>query len=228
MATKLFESELEAWETIHGPSEEAKQVRRDTRRAFRDLFPNGHNESVRGFVGAVAEQAEKGADLKKAISTAHLAQVHPRALRLIADHGIDYRPFSWRKFRPETKEVQPRSRGCFLNAHYMMRISREARAPRWQWVYVEGIALGPLVFPMLHAWNAVGVGGSVARDWTFYSGTRWTRYLGIPLTAEEHEKCRHLAHPRKPMFHLLLDKPHFPKVESYLKELLAERAERQR
>jgi hypothetical protein len=226
MATKLFQSELEAWETIHGPSEEAKQIRRETRRAFRNFFPNGHDESIRAFVASVASMAERGAELKKEVSTAHLAKVHPRALRFIAKHGIDYRPFSWRKLKPETLKIQPISRGCHLNSHYMMRIHCEIRSPRSHWVYVEGVALGPIVFPMLHAWNAVGIRGTVARDWTFYSGTQWTRYLGIPLTSEEHEKCRRLAHPRKPMYHLLLDKPHFPKIESYLKDLIAERAER--
>lgn len=225
---KFFESELEAWDMIAGPKN--RLFRRKLHRDFRRMFHNkGHEASIRDFVECCSSRKEQRR-LRSHERAQFLLDIHYRAFDLIAEHGLDYRPYIWRS-RPPWGEPTPTA--CFYNAYWLAEVNRYQREQLKQegkirerplMVYVEGIALGVLVMPMLHAWNAWGLEGTIAYDWTFYSGTKWTRYLGIPLTLEEYKKATGLCRVR-PKIHLLMKKKHFPKVESYLEDLLAARRE---
>ena len=91
-------------------------------------------------------------------------------------------------------------------------------------VYVEGVAFGPISrMPMLHAWNAFGLRRRTAIDWTFYAGSRWMRYIGIPLTVEENMKLRRLT-PLGTSVHLIFHKKYFtPKAKARLIQILEQR-----
>lgn len=60
--------------------------------------------------------------------------------------------------------------------------------------YVEGIAVGPIVDPMLHAWNFFHDGRGMM-DWTFYAGAHWTYYLGVAVSYEEYRALCACVYP---------------------------------
>jgi len=222
---EYFENELEVWEAVSGPSK--RSYRRYLSRAFKKYFPEGHETSIRPRVEACTLPAVRK-EFKENDFFRSLQKVHHRAFGLIARYGVDYIP-RVRRGRPPYGE--PRPRACFLNARLLLEmVSREqGRAREGSWkkkippmVYVEGITQGPLVWPMLHAWNTFGLDGTIAFDWTFYSGARWTRYIGVPFTKEEYDRaCAACGGDLKAVS--LFDKRHFLRVEGYLNEVLEKR-----
>lgn len=107
---------------------------------------------------------------------------HPDALKLLIKYGTFYRPFI-----PKRKWLlgEPVLRRCFQNSQVFMETLNQYLPEKKQLVYVEGIAAGVMSPPMLHAWNAEGVRGRSAVDWTWYVTSRWHIYLGVPLTSGE-------------------------------------------
>lgn len=141
--------------------------------------------------------------------------VHPDAMDVLLKYGKDYSPVYWRTPPPE-----PKPRSCFLNAWIL------SNSNNYSYVYVEGIAMGPVVPPMLHAWNTMRLRSTRAVDWTHYPITRWSRYLGIPLTKEEYAKLSRSS-PLKGGIQLLFHKDHFTeKVRDTLIEILENRTRR--
>jgi hypothetical protein len=219
-----FKSARDAWNEIHGSTSRARAVRRDIKERFRLCFPNGHEHSLRTYVISRANHALAGGSFKESSVSNKLEQAHPRALYLLGLYGSDYRPGSWKKYKPQNIAVQPQMGRCAYNSHFLRDIRNEARRRGVRWVHVEGIAMCPRVaLPMLHAWNAAGLTSSLAMDWTWYAATEWTRYFGIPLTGQQYEKCRDLAGHSESTYRMLFDKDTFPKVEEYLEKILADR-----
>ncbi len=145
---------------------------------------------VRAFAEAVP--AIRQYTIKGPLS-AHLRYIHPRAYIFIAEHGRNYAPIILSK-PPSLGE--PQWAHCFHNALYLMRVYNQHPHPR-PIVYVEGFTLGSAVDPMIHAWNAYGLEGRRALDWTLYASCRWSRYIGVPFTQEEYERIRDKMAPHK-------------------------------
>jgi len=77
-------------------------------------------------------------------------------------------------------DAQPTFGACYGNAWALMRNTDVA--------YVEGIAVGALVRPMLHAWNCATLDSCRAVDWSHYAGSHWTRYIGVAFTRSEYDE----------------------------------------
>jgi hypothetical protein len=119
-----------------------------------------------------------------------LNSIHPAALELFLKYGVDYAPYEW-----TTVPYDPKPSRCFENAWVLARIAmgnnRTWSAIPIPILYVEGLAYGSVVRPMLHAWNTQAFDSCTAIDWTHYSVCQWSRYLGIPLTLDEYfSVCR--------------------------------------
>lgn len=219
-----FHTEREAWDMIHGPNGSTKAYED----YFKELFPEGHKESLQGL--AYLYSTPNGKCIPGTPSWS-LRSFHPDAFKLLAEYGQDFKPQGWVKPPPMG---EPRSTGCFVNSWQFMQAHNKwreqqplkARRNTKKMVYVEGIAYGAAVSPMLHAWNALGLRDKWCIDWSHYAACNWTRYFGIPLTSEEYHKALDLVHPRKQYILLLLKRPHFPRRESYLKDILAARKEK--
>jgi hypothetical protein len=209
-------SEREAWKETYAPRNAYKRRRWD--RTFKRLFPKGHNTSLRPSVRRWAKPKVQLCFFRRR-HMKNLCQLHPRAFKLIAQYGIDYKPMRWRE-----PPGDPRPRQCFWNSWQLVRtwhkLTDEGREglldgpPQ----YVEGIVIGVLTSPMLHAWNAYGLGSKDALDFTCYAGSDWNRYLGIPFTREEYQAL--CGNRTVSLFH----RKCFPHVEAQLKKLLAKRA----
>lgn len=108
-----------------------------------------------------------------------MEDVHPDAFEILLAYGEDYAPHLWEKAPPNLRPDR-----CYANSLVFAHVHKEL-------IYVEGIVVGAVIKPMLHAWNAVGLKGRAAMDFTQYSVSRWSRYLGIPFSLDEHkELCR--------------------------------------
>ncbi len=234
MATesKPFKDEREAWDVTWGP--DGGKVRSEFTRWFRDIFPNGHRDSIRRLVASMCDEKtrqtfcahEKGRWLK---------DMHPEAFAFLEQYGIDYRPFAFRTY-PDFGIGEPISRQCFRNSFLLMckmnlklldndplaRTYMQARGPM---VYVEGMTAGALCAPMLHAWNALG-NSRIAIDWTHSSSARWDRYIGFPVTFEEHNEAMRILSPDKSVRYPLFDKYTFGKLKDYLYTLARSREEK--
>jgi hypothetical protein len=104
-------------------------------------------------------------------------------------------------------------------------VNRNVAQDEEEIVYVEGVVIGVLAQPMLHAWNAAGLSSTTARDWTQYLGSQWSRYIGIPVTQKEYWDMCTILHPDKPKrLCRLLYRDTFPITGAYLTELLEKRS----
>lgn len=91
-------------------------------------------------------------------------------------------------------------------------------------VYVEGLTVGFMAIPMLHAWNSYGLIDTRAVDWTMYVGCEWNRYIGIPFTEEEYAELQAIVFPRRRRRPIsLFDGKIYPLVEERIQQLLADR-----
>lgn len=174
-------SQRDDWEWLR--SQKGEDFRNLLSRRFERKFPSGHETSLRPFVTQVATQRARGAHYIGALKL--LNNVHPAALTLLLEYGVDYSPYEW-----ESMPFEPKPNHCFSNAWVLAHIAAEG-SQTWQTIpspnlYVEGLAYGSVVRPMLHAWNTEGFDSHVAIDWTHYSVCPWSRYLGISLTLDEY------------------------------------------
>ncbi len=141
------------------------------------------------------EGLAQGKSISPESSMGGLLDIHPEAFRFLRRWGRIYQNHEWKK---PPLWGEPVRKKCFLNSaslaerqrrHFKKRknLVRSVRHLR-QLVYVEGVVYGPLVNPMLHAWNVQGINGRVAIDWTFYAFNHVVRYFGIPFSIEEHQR----------------------------------------
>lgn len=221
MIKETLGTERDIWATIRGGNK--RSLRKQYWRDFRTLFPLGHSESIRdlvGFMGSRIGQKKiaRNDDLR------YLRDVHPRAFQLLEKYGQDYRPKFWHRPPP----IEPEKGKCFKNAWVLMSVAEtrrnNGRKNALQAVYVEGVTLG-LCLPMLHAWNARSIDRGTAVDWTLYALCPWNRYLGIPLTSEEHKIAMRCMFPHEPAIGPMLHQKNFVRVESYLQEVCSQRNE---
>jgi hypothetical protein len=127
--------------------------------------------------------------------------VHPDSFAFLLRYGTEFTERSrWEK-PPSWGE--PARKRCFGNsallmrshANYLAKHPGVARVREHAFVYVEGIAYGPVVNPMAHAWNATGLRSNKAIDWTFYAVNNRTTYLGLKLTSDEYEELCECIYP---------------------------------
>lgn len=211
-----YTNERAMWNEFFGLNAGACDLRRETRRQFKELNPEGHDTSIRCLVENFLERSQNNEVFNGSFE--YTNNVHPRAWNVILDHGKDYRPISFRGTSVHSDEKQPEPANCFFNAFEMM-YALNCHVEGLEATYVEGFAAGPVVPPMLHAWNGVGFSKN-ALDWTFYTSTMWTRYFGIPFTCEEYEFMREAANPGKPQIGMLFREDCFESVESAMLEVL--------
>lgn len=174
-------SQRDDWEWLKSPKGEAFRDLLSQR--FEKKFPTRHQTSLRPFVRQIAIQRARGEHFIGALRL--LNDVHPAALKLLLEYGENYSPYEW-----TSMPLEPKPNHCFSNAWVLAHIAMEG-SQTWQAIpsanlYVEGLAYGSVVRPMLHAWNTEGFDSRVAIDWTHYSVCRWSRYLGIPFTLDEY------------------------------------------
>jgi len=196
------------WEVLHGPH------KADICAEFDTEYQRIHGptqKSLRLFV-------QNAVDTYSYLGGSYLTAMTPEALAFIAQHGQDYTPQEFSKKMPE-----PRPRRCHVNAWEWMRVANQP-VPKCKLVYVEGVAYGVYVPPMLHAWNARGLQTVEARDWTFYSRTKWIKYFGIPFTQEEYSRCcRILGRRPDPYPQLLFEGDNFKRLAPTLTRILTHR-----
>ncbi|HUX35988.1 MAG TPA: hypothetical protein VMV71_03070 [Candidatus Paceibacterota bacterium] len=208
------------WEYLQ--SKRSSHFRGTLTKRFNKFFPNGHKTSIRPLVEEIAKHVLSGEIFSDSAIFQHMNDIHPEAFEVITKYGKDYTPLIWDRALPE-----PDDGCCFGNAWQLADSirkkpgqERDAHEPS---VYVEGIAFGSVVRPMLHAWNAHSLNGEIAIDWTHYTVCRWSRYLGIPITLEEHAELRHLT-PLGKNVNLLFHKKYFtPQAKIRLVSILEER-----
>lgn len=212
--TTLREHERGVWNELFGDDAKSKENRQSARSEFKRFFSEGHRTHINGVFEDLAESAKAGKELEFPFHICN--DVHPRAWDIILQHGKHYTPRSWRDSKPWEWKRQPLSRSCFFNALEMIYIVRE-QEPKSRATYVEGFCMGPLVHPMLHAWNGVGFAG-ICCDWSFYASSMFTRYFGVPFTFEEYQ---HINQNGKDFSaRLMFRRDQFEKVEERVLEVL--------
>jgi hypothetical protein len=220
-----FESELVAWQNLRLPHQQ--KVRRQLCRRARRMFPGGRAYSLRSFVEVLLSPQKR--HLLKNSYFKFVRDIHPHALELLLEYGHDYKPSIWRTRPPD--DLQPKPGRCFRNTYLLMCAQNLRQERLWEAgstisrppsVYVEGLVVGAIVPPMLHAWNARGLNGVRAVDWSHYAACHWSRYLGIPFTAEE-QKQLSMAAGLYPKFLPFFHKKHFSIFEPHVAELLWQR-----
>jgi hypothetical protein len=178
------------WEYLH--SMRSLLFRRRLKRTFKKFFPKGHRTSLRPLVTEIAQSLRDGETFSSEHPYRHMNDVHVDALEMIVKYGMDYTPLIWKQVLP-----RPEKGGCFWNSWLLAKgledMSKENGGKGGPFMIVEGIVFGSVVRPMGHAWNAQGLRGNIAIDWTHYTVCQWSRYLGIPMTLAEHEELRHLT-----------------------------------
>jgi hypothetical protein len=145
--------------------------------------------------------------------------IHPRALRLLAEHGSIYTPGIIDNRYPKDPE-----RGqCFKNSCTLMLWFNKS-LPKNDMVYVEGLVIGSASFIMPHGWNAYTLAGRKTVDWTHYAATRWNHYFGISFTESEVRELAAVAgHPGK-MGSIFSELWFTSAVEMRVREILVQRA----
>ncbi len=151
------------------------------------------------------------------------------ALRFVLRHGKKYRGV----YSPDPMP-DPVPKHCSQNSYHLARSVRKRKLKHKNpsrketqacFSYVEGLALGPYVCPMAHAWNAQSLKGSQALDWTFHALSYRTLYLGVALTLEEYEQiCNSRAPSNRQRNFLLFHKDNFNlRIKLELRKVLAKR-----
>lgn len=221
--TGKVRSQSEIFDLISG--NKGRTFRRNYIRYFRRMFPKGHRESLRDALSLFAKE-EGPKNLRRRNFFSDLFRLHPRAVDLLLKYGKDYRPKVW-----NVKPPEPESGQCYSNSWKMIEESNLAEDESQRLVYVEGVVMGAMVRPVVHAWNSYydeSYGRNIAIDWTLFATVKWNRYFGIALTRDEYKKAAQIVFPGEDYSMLLLIKKHFPKVEDYLIEVLERRNEMQK
>lgn len=210
------EHERGVWRSLYGPAPACKQALLEARKAFKELFEQGHNTDIKSMFEELALGARSGKCFDHPFM--YLDDVHPRAWNILLEHGKHYRPLSLRREKPQEWGHQPLAASCFLNAIEMVCLARELNKES-RAVYVEGFSIGPLVYPMLHAWTGSGFAGK-CYDWTFYAITTFTRYFGVPFTYEEYSFMTANEDASDFSATMLFRKDNFERVEGKMLEVL--------
>jgi hypothetical protein len=210
------EHERGVWESLYGSDPSCKETLSATREAYTELFSKWHRNDIKGLWDELAQTAAAGEKFKYPFE--YLDDVHPRAWDVISTYGKHYIPMSWKRQKPQEWRRQPRSRYCALNSIETIHFAR-AQEPRSRAVYVEGFVMGPLVNPMLHAWNGIGFTGKCV-DWSFYASSPFTRYFGIPFTFEEYKFMTQKPESNNFTVFVLFRKDNFKRVEEKMLEVL--------
>ncbi len=210
MENDFYESETAVWETV------TREQLLHHKRLFHKLFPLGHQESIRSLIQNLRNPSFRGLLMAENWG-AYIGDIHPRAFDLLAKYGQDYHPHVWK--RPLDSSLD---RKCYINSWAMVENDYRHRNRHTSKVvepivYVEGVAFGVRVYPMLHGWNARNLASRRAYDTTHHAVCRWTRYLGIPFTRDEYRKIRGFG------FSNLLAVDKFPRFETRITRLLAKR-----
>ncbi len=204
------------WESLYGSDSACKQGLLETQKAFKSLFEQSHDTDIKGIFEDLALDAQSGRQFEYPFM--YMKDVHPKAWSIILGHGKHYRPVSLAKDNPQEWERQPLSGSCFLNSIEMVYMARELNKES-RAVYVEGFSIGPVVYPMLHAWVGSGFAGKCF-DWTFYATTMFTRYFGVPFTYEEYKFMTANTYGRDFSCMMLFRKDNFELVEGKMLEVL--------
>ncbi|MDB5194951.1 MAG: hypothetical protein JWO84_135 [Parcubacteria group bacterium] len=213
-------TERQAWKVIHGSGKQASAIRRWLHTDFEKMFSQGHRTSLRELAAEAAKLRHTGETFRK--TPGHLVgKIHPAALDLLVEFGVDYYPRPWKKSKPQEWKLQPTNGGCAADAQLMLRIHNKGSSKPL--MYIEGLAVGPDVPPMLHAWNTRGLLSRKAYDWNHYSSAQWSRYLGIAFRAEELEHLQRLIDPNPRTCPLLFANTHYPRIESEVHRILLAR-----
>lgn len=164
--------------------------------------------------GGAPSQALKTLDTKGYVTKKN--GMHPRALRLLIEHGSVYTPGVIDNRYPK----DPESGQCFKNSCALM-LWYNRGVPKKSIVYVEGLVIGAASFIMPHGWNAHTLASRKTMDWTHYAATRWNYYFGISFTEDEVRELASVAgHPG--MMGAIFSEPWFtPAVEKRIREILA-------
>jgi len=179
---------------------------------FRSLFPRGHRTTLRPLVAALGARVSKDVPGCRFGGGIVLADMHPRAYAFLVRHGRDYVPRRWEM----VPEAQPMFGACYGNAWALMCNTDTA--------YVEGVAVGALVRPMLHAWNAATLDSRRAVDWTHYAGSHWTRYLGCAFTKSEYDELLAATSHAGATIIGLFHARYFADIEGLMERIIARRS----
>lgn len=205
----MYHTERHLWEILHGPHS-AEAIDIFTTAFERMNIPN----DLRALVACCAKHHPKLAE------NGCLNITTGPALEFIAMHGRNYTPRQFVKPMPE-----PLQGKCHANAWHWIRATNKNKPADKKMVYVEGIAIGVKVRPvMIHAWNASNLHSTNAMDWTFYPHAKWIKYFGIPFTEQEYAQCCRILdqHPKR-RARLLFQGTNFKRLEPFLTQILARR-----
>lgn len=220
----LRATERSAYDDLYGNSSVSRKTRSAATAGFKDLFPAGHKQSAKPLFQDLAEKAALRETFEFPFH--RITNVHPRAWELILRYGRDYVPSSSLNNMFAKQKRQPAESWCFVNSYEFMKSVRFEK-PTARVSYVEGFTVGPVLYPMLHAWNGFGF-SKHAIDWTCYARSRWCRYFGIPFTCEEYEEIMRHANPTKDedmmAITLLFRVDNFERTERYIREVLEKRS----
>ncbi len=206
--------ELDHWELFHGPN--SAQYRTEAQKAFLGLFPEGHRTSLLDYVRAWRKPwvRKKWEERWDCIGLTH---PHQRAWQLLLEYGQDYVPYDHPEPPPESVSVPYK---CYRNAYLFMDATKQPQEDI-EVSYAEGVVYSPLVRPMLHGWNTDRNGGATAYDPTLFVTCEWSRYYGIPFTAEEYESIY-----GRDRFGSIFHKNNFEEVEPRVRHILSKRTKR--
>lgn len=207
----VLKNERARWRYLHADTKVAASRRVQLDKLFLELFPQGHETSVRFFVG---EPADGERDFDPPYEG--FRHIHPRAFPILANYGLDYVPAETPAVMYEERAFQPRQGRCSENACvFMAEYNRCRQADDAALSYVEGILVGSNIYPMLHAWNELPGEKRVALDWTLYASSKWSRYFGVPFTQEEYARIGGRS--------LLFHRNNFERYETAILKLLESR-----
>ena len=181
------------WYNYFNGSGRRRAIRRGKyRRKFKKFYKHKHS-LIPDILARTGSHLSNGGSIHPKSTMSHLRDVHPDAMVFLRRWGRSFKPYRW----DTPPDGEPEHKGCYENAAGLCfgdSISRPRQkkvdvSRRKEWLtYAEGIAYGPLVYPMLHGWNTLGVEGKTALDWTFYAVNHWVKYFGVALTCEEHQR----------------------------------------
>lgn len=185
---RSLKSERDHWNYYQGSGRRREIRRSKLRRRFETLVKKGLTARAVAQLPSVKKKSEG-------------SNVHPDSFVFLLRHGVEYPELNrWEK--PPTWGEPARKR-CFGNSSILMRAHARyfkvhpnaGRAAEDAFVYVEGIAFGPTIDPMAHAWNASGAKSKKAIDWTFYAYNNRATYFGLMLREEEYEELCECIYP---------------------------------
>ncbi len=215
-----LKTELDVWKHLYTQGSVSDAARKRIWRLFNELFPEGHKFSLRETARFCADQLEQG-KVSTDLYEVNVLRIHPDALRFLAQYGLDYSPYDWKDAAPQEWELQPESQRCIENSFLFLQRTRLKTGNTL--CMVEGITLSPCVPCMDHMWIARDVTSTTAIDWSIYAVSKWTRYLGFPLTLNEYNECCRLITPDRFAGHLLFENIYFPIVQKRLEEIAMNR-----